>query len=202
MNRLPMNLQFFADPPADPPENPPAGNQNQQPQFDYEKLAGIISGKQSVAEDTVLKNYFKQQGLSKEEMDQAITTFKQQKAANQPDVAKMQSDMQAAQNMAMQSQMENRALLMHDELGIDLKAISYVMKLADLSKVAENGMINDETLKAALNKVLEDLPQLKKQDDQTQQGFRQVGAAPNTQGQQVQPETPKVATKRWNRFNN
>lgn len=64
-------------------------------QFDYEKLAGLIAGKTSVTEDTVLKSYFKQQGLSQEEMNQAIQAFKAQKAASQPDVGALQS--QAAQ---------------------------------------------------------------------------------------------------------
>lgn len=61
--------------------------QNQVPQFDYEKLASLVAGKQTVTEETVLKGYFKQQGLTKEQMDQAIAAFKQQQAANQPDVA-------------------------------------------------------------------------------------------------------------------
>ena len=69
-------IRFFApdgNGGAEPPAGDPAGGasgQNQQesgqnaasPSFDYEKLAGIIQGKQNVAEDTVLKNYFKQQG--------------------------------------------------------------------------------------------------------------------------------------------
>ena len=55
--------------------NPQINNQQQTaPEFDYEKLASIITGKQSVTEDTVLKNYFKQQGLSKEEIETAISS--------------------------------------------------------------------------------------------------------------------------------
>lgn len=198
---FPMNLQFFADGgDGGTGGNEPQPN-NPMPEIDYDKLANMVAGKQTEAEDRVLGGYFKQQGLSKEEADQAIAAFKQKKAESQPDVAKMQSDMQAAQNIALHSQMETKAMLMHEELGIDLKAISYVMKLADLSNVAKNGTINDEALKEALNKVLEDLPQLKKQAVQTPQGFRQVGAAPGTQQTPNQPDTPKAPTKRWNRFN-
>ena len=39
------------------------------PEIDYDKIASIVEGKQKIAEDTVLKNYFKQQGLSGEEME-------------------------------------------------------------------------------------------------------------------------------------
>lgn len=50
------------------------------------------------------------------------------------------------------------------ELGIDAKTIPYVLKMADLSQVVgQDGKINDEILKAALNKVLEDVPGLKPQ---------------------------------------
>ena len=62
------------------------GSQPKEPTFDYEKLASLITGKQTVAEDTVLKSYFKQQGLSEDEMKQAISSFKEQKAKNTPDV--------------------------------------------------------------------------------------------------------------------
>ena len=93
---------------AEPPAGDPAGGasgQNQQeggqnitlPSFDYEKLAGIIQGKQNVAEDTVLKNYFKQQGLSQADAEAAIAAFKQQKADSQPNVEAMQAQLNAAQ---------------------------------------------------------------------------------------------------------
>ena len=176
-------------------------NNVQPPEIDYEKLSSLITGKQSATEDSVLKGYFKQQGLSKEEMDQAISAFKAQKAANQPNVAQMQADIQTAQAAALKSQIEKKALLMHSELGIDLATIPYVMKLADLSAVEVNGMIDDTKLKDALTKVLEDVPQLKAQQEQGTQGFRQIGASQNNNTNNQNTETKPVATKRWNRFN-
>ena len=176
-------------------------NNVQSPEIDYEKLSSLITGKQSATEDSVLKGYFKQQGLSKEEMDQAISAFKAQKAANQPNVAQMQADIQTAQAAALKSQIENKALLMNSELGIDLATIPYVMKLADLSVVAVNGTIDDAKLKDALTKVLEDVPQLKAQQEQGTQGFRQIGASQNNNTNNQNAETKPVATKRWNRFN-
>ena len=186
---LPMNLQFFADPAPAAGGDPAPGASGTPPQgggapaFDYEKLASLIQGKQTVAEDTVLKNYFKQQGLSQEEAAQAIQAFKQQKAQNQPDVAAIQgqlTDAQAqlaqAQAAARQAQLEGAATMMAVSLGIDGKTIPYVLRMADLSKAMDkDGKINDETLKAALNKVLEDVPALKPQPKDSS-GFIQVGA--------------------------
>lgn len=186
---LPMKLQFFADPPAaggDPA--PGASGAPAQgggtPAFDYEKLASLIQGKQTVAEDTVLKNYFKQQGLSQEEAAQAIAAFKQQKAQSQPDVSALQgqlTDVQTqlsqAQAAAQQAQIENAATMMAVSLGMDAKTIPYVLKMADLSKVmGQDGKINDEAMKSALNQVLEDVPALKPQAKGSS-GFVQVGAA-------------------------
>ena len=212
---LPMNLQFFADPapaaggdPAPGASGAPA--QGGAPAFDYEKLASLIQGKQTVAEDTVLKNYFKQQGLSQEEAAQAIQAFKQQKAQNQPDVTVIQGQLTDAQTQlvqaqaaARQAQLEGAATMMAVSLGIDGKTIPYVLKMADLSSAMDkDGKINDETLKAALNKVLEDVPALKpKAEGGT--GFTQIGTGgnPSQQAQGAKQNQAAVATKKWNRFN-
>lgn len=154
---------------------PGAGQQNQTPAFDYEKLASLVAGKQTVTEESVLKGYFKQQGLSREQMEQAITAFKQQQAAQQPDVSALQTQAQEAKKAAQQALIEKEAVMEAAQLGIDAKTIPYVLKMADLNAVLENdGKINKETLKNALNKVLEDVPALKPQAGNTP-GFR-IGA--------------------------
>lgn len=195
---IPMNLQIFAEPGGDPA---PAGTTQQQPQqqpqqttpqFDYDKLAQLIAGKQTVTEESVLKGYFKQQGLSKEQMDQAIATFKQQQAANQPDVEALQQQAAQAQAIAQKAQIESAATLQAIQLGLDAKTIPYVLKMADLSQVmGQDGKINDEAMKTALNKVLEDIPALKPQAAGTT-GFVQVGAS----GQPGQQTTTDDALKK------
>ena len=98
MNRLPMNIQFFAeggtgsDPSGNPsPEQGAAGQTGQQaPVIDYARIQQMLDGTLAAKEDTALKAYFKQQGLSQQEAEQAIAAFKQQKAANQPDVSALQ----------------------------------------------------------------------------------------------------------------
>lgn len=204
--RLPLNLQFFAEDPAKndgagEPTPPEEGAQIQTPQFDYEKLAGIIAGKQSVAEDTVLKNYFKQQGLSEDDMKQAISAFKQQKADSQPNVDALQQQATLAQQQAQQAVIERDAYLLSGELGVDLKTMPYLLKMADLSAVTEaDGKVNQDKLKEALNKVLEDLPQLKPQADTQKNGFRQIGVGNNQTSAAKKPEVA-VPQKKWNRWN-
>lgn len=191
--RLPLNLQFFAEQGEEGQQQNQAQQQQgtnqstQTPSFDYEKLASIVAGKQNVTEDTVLKGYFKQQGLSKEEMEQAISAFKEQKAAQQPDVEKIQVQAVQAQQALQQSQIENKAILSAIELGLDVKTVPYLMKMADFSNVMkEDGTVNEDAIKEALNKVLEDVPALKPSTEKAT-GFMQVGAS-GTQQQNNQSD--------------
>ena len=165
--------------------------QTATPAIDYEKIALLVSGKQTATEDSVLKGYFKQQGLSQEEMNQAIATFKQQKAASQPDVNALQTQLEQAQAAARQAIIDNAATVAAIGLGIDVKTVPYILKMADLSQVmGQDGKINDETMKNALNKVLEDIPALKPQPGQVS-GFVQVGAT----GSGQQPATDEALKK-------
>lgn len=208
-----MNLQMYADPapaPTPAPSPTPAPNPTPTPapvEIDYDKLAQLISGKQAATEDSLLKGYFKQQGLSQEEMEQAIAAFKQQKAANTPDVGALQTQMTQAQAAAQQAQIQAAATLEAVSLGIDAKSLPYILKLADFSQaIGQDGKINNETVNNALKKVLEDVPALKPQTAGTT-GFVQVGAASGNAGagqaqQATQTQQTGVPAKRWNRWNN
>lgn len=211
-HKFKMNLQFFAEPGGEPGQtSQPEGGQTggspqtspQAPQIDYNKIQQMLEGTLAAKENTALKAYFKQQGLSQEEAEQAMQTFKQQKAANTPDVEAIQNQAQTAQKMAQQAMIERDAYKLSGELGIDLKTMPYVLKLADVSAVTgEDGKIDSEKLKEALNKVLEDVPQLKPQPEQ-QSGFRQIGVGQQggQGGSTPTPQQKAVPTKRWNRFN-
>lgn len=188
-----MNLQFFAEPTvggdpgtgsvsagAAPQTPPPTGQQAAASQVDYGKIQQMLEGTLLAKEETALKAYFKQQGLSEDEMKQAIAAYKQQKAASQPDVNALQTQMSQAQMMAQQKEVENAAILAAVGIGLDAKTIPYVLKMADLSTaMGQDGKVNEEALKTALNKVLEDIPALKPQSQQSS-GF-QIGASGGNQ---------------------
>lgn len=81
------------------------------PTFDYDKLASLIAGKQTVTEDTVLNSYFKQQGLSANEMTQAINAFKETKAKNTPDVSALQSNLTAEKSARLKAEINQSATI-------------------------------------------------------------------------------------------
>ena len=176
------------NPTPNPNETQPTPQGNPAPAFDYDKLASLINGKQSVAEDTVLKSYFKEQGLSADEMKQAIGAFKEQKAKNTPDVAKLMAEVNQSATLEAVKQ------------GVDVASIPYVLKMADFSAVSTDGEINTEKLTEAVKKVLDDIPALKTKASENAGGVQKIGGDGNGTSDGTKPNS-SVPTKKWNRFN-
>ena len=159
------------------PQGTPQGN---APAFDYDKLASLITGKQSVTEDTVLKSYFKEQGLSADEMKEAIGAFKKQKAKNTPDFAKMQSEVESANNAKLMAEVNQSATLEAVKQGVDIATVPYVLKIADFSKAVTDGKVNAEKLTEAVKKVLDDIPALKGKPAENGTGVKKIGGDGNS----------------------
>jgi len=186
---------------AEQTTNQPAA---QQPatanEIDYEKLANIVAGATSAKENAVLKNYFKQQGLSQEDAEKAMSTYRQQQEAKKPDVNALQAAVTEAKKQAADAVLKSAVITAAVELGWDTKSIPYLLKLADLGGVVgEDGTVNDEALKAAINKVSEDLPELKPGNQQAATGFK-IGAPEGSTGF-AKNQTGSTVQKRWNKFN-
>ena len=165
-----------------------AGNINQG--IDYEKIQAIVDGRNAKTEDSVLKSYFQQQGLSAEEMKTAITDFKNNRAQKQKEAdenaVNLQNENETLKTKVLQMEIEKVANQSALEIGVEPKTIPYLIKMADLKTdiVNEKGEISKETVTNALTKVLEDLPQLKPQNKQNK-GFTKVGADNNNSQQSV-----------------
>lgn len=138
------------------------GQQSQSESIDYDKLASLIEGKQKVTEETVIKSYLKQQGLSQEEMAEAIKTFKDKREAEKPDVDGMRKQIADLQAQIAQDNLDRVATDEALKLGLDSKSMPYVKKMADLTKVFKaDGTIDTDLVSKALNQVLTDIPALK-----------------------------------------
>lgn len=157
-------------------------NTNNQ-SIDYDKIQAIVDGRNAKTEDSILKSYFQQQGLSEEEMKTAIVDFKNNKAQREKEANENSLNLQnenaslKAQVLQMQvNQVANQCAL---EIGVDAKTIPYLIKMADLkTAVNDKGEVVKDEVTNALTKVLEDLPQLKSQNAQNK-GFVKVGADNN-----------------------
>lgn len=130
--------------------------------IDYDKLASILEGKQKVTEETVIKSYMKQQGLSQDEMAEAIKNFKAKREAEKPDVDGMRKQIADLQAQIAQDNLDRVATEEALKLGLDSKNMPYVKKMADLTKVFKSdGTVDTELVQKALSQVLTDVPALK-----------------------------------------
>lgn len=64
--------------------------------YTYEQLEEIASARAQRSERAALATFFRGQGMTEEEVTQAINAFKTQRAANQPDATKLQQDLDSA----------------------------------------------------------------------------------------------------------
>ena len=184
-NFMPLNIQFFAEDGGTTPvvatgTTATTQNTNQGAGIDYGKIQGMIDSRNQRNEDSILKSYFQKQGLSEDEMNQAISTFKTQREEN----SKQQAvDNQNLQNQLNESnlryqklQIESEAFKQAIDLQVDNKTIPYLIKLADFNGCLDDkGVIAPDKVKEALNKVLTDVPSLKASDNTSTAGVT-VGA--------------------------
>ncbi len=157
-----------------------AGNSNQAstPTYTQEQLDNMVSAREQRAANSALKSFFEQQGMTGEEITQAIESYKANREKNKPDVGALTAQAQQYKAEALRAKIESQATIEALKLGVDTSAVQYVLRMADFATVTDDkGSIDSEKLKAAVGKVLEDVPALKK--DVKASGFSQIGAGVN-----------------------
>ena len=158
--------------------------------YTQEDLDKIVTERTGRAEKAALKSFFQQQGLTEEEANSAIAEYKKTKAekaeASKND-AKAQADRADAAEKAAQEAIAkaNAALIKANaqiqasNLGVKSNKLEYVVKMADLSKITidDDGNPDDAAIKAAVEQVLKDVPELK--DTKESSGGFKIGADGN-----------------------
>ena len=139
------------------------------------EISRMLAGGAEAKENKTLQSYFKQQGMTEEEVAEAIKAYKAQRDASKPDVEGMTKQLSEAQSAIQKAKIREEAYKMCDDVGVNVKTMGYILKMADFKDaVGKDGKIDSEKVKAAVNAVLEDLPQLKP-DKRGNGGFRQIG---------------------------
>lgn len=116
--------------------------------YTYEQLEEIASARADKSERAALANFFRSQGMSEQEVTQAINNFKAQRAANQPNTSKLQQDLDDARKEVQQ--MKNEKYL--SGKGVRSEDLDYV-----LFKVSK--LVDDKTtFEKAADKFLKDNP--------------------------------------------
>ena len=116
--------------------------------YTYEQAEEIASARADKAERAALANYFRSQGMTEDEVTQAIRDFKEQKAKRQPNTEQLQHDLDEARKE--NTRMKNEKILA--EKGVRSEDLDYVM-----FKVEK--MVDDKTdFKKAAEKYLKENP--------------------------------------------
>ena len=116
--------------------------------YTYEQLEEIASARAEKSERAALANFFRSQGMTEAEVTQAITEFKTQRAANQPNVEQIQHDLDEARRE--NTQMKNEKFL--SSKGVKAEDLDYVA-----FKVSK--MVDDKTtFEKAAEKYLKENP--------------------------------------------
>ena len=116
--------------------------------YTYEQLEEIASARVDKSERAALANFFRSQGMSEQEVTQAIIDFKAQRAANQPNTSKLQQDLDDARKEVQQ--MKNEKYL--SGKGVRSEDLDYV-----LFKVSK--LVDDKTtFEKAADKFLKENP--------------------------------------------
>lgn len=173
-----------------PTENNQSNQANgQQPSLDLGAITKAIESATAKKEAAILKDYFSKQGLDEEGIKQAVSEYKAKKASENPDPIALTSELEEVRKELASQRLESKATLIALKLGVGLEQAPYLLKMADLGKLADP---TDESITTEINKVIEAVPGLKKDVDQGS-GFQKVGADSNARSAQTDQDALKKA---------
>lgn len=188
--KFPLNLQLFAEPNnSGNPGSEPSAQGNQGFAIDYDKMAEAINKRASQTADNVLKGYLKQQGLSGEELDQAISAYKTKKKEDDANAKQAQEDMkienQRLKAQILNSNIDSKLSALAAAEGISMEKMPFLLKLVERNNLTnDKGEILEDKVKEAMNNVLKAFPDFK-ESTQGSEGFRKVGSS-GSQGQKTE----------------
>ena len=99
-----------------------AGETGNQATFSYAQAEEIAQARAERAERSALKSYFQQQGMSEDQVTQAIADYKAQQKKNQPNVTQLQQDLENSRNEVQR--MKNEKFL--SSKGVKADDLDYV----------------------------------------------------------------------------
>ena len=152
------------------------GNQNagEEKKYSDAELERIATERSRRSETAAVKSYLQQQGLTEDEIKEAISAHKTAKQQKKEEERKNLSALQQQvddyeKNSAAITAAANARVISAETkvqaiaLGIKSDRVDYAVRLADLSKVAVggDGAVDVDAIKAALEQVVNDLPELK-----------------------------------------
>ena len=160
------------------------------PAIDMEAIAAKAAEIAAKKENAVMKSFFEQNGLSKEEAEKAIAEFKAQKAkqeeADKNDAAKQikkAQDELAALKAELEKERYDKSILeICKSEGVKEGREQFIANMIKQTDVMKNGTFDKEAAKTAVKAALEMIPELKASEQAPAQGgVIKIGAQAPTQ---------------------
>ena len=116
--------------------------QNNAPEIDYNKLADIITKGTQSKEDAILKSYFQQVGMTKEEVGEAVKAYKEKQASKineeKQNIENLRNELNSLKSTLKNERLNNTVNSISKELGLDEKALKAVKKLCDFDTLTKD----------------------------------------------------------------
>ena len=188
LNLFKLNLQLFAEPGEGGDGNGINGTQPSTTpstvNIDYNKIEEMLNKRNSSQENSFLRGYLKEQGLTGEELNQAVATFKQQKEQASLQAKQEQENMKL-ENARLKAEILNNQIdakltTLASGENVSSDKLPFLAKLIDRNGLVDDkGQIVEEKLKEAMNNVLKAFPDFKGTGNAASTGFQQIGGATN-----------------------
>ncbi|MFV0382330.1 MAG: hypothetical protein ACK5KR_08975 [Breznakia sp.] len=182
--KYPLDIQLFADggtggDGGNPTPTPAAqsGTQTSDP-IDYEKLEGIVNRRSGVAGETAMKAYLKEQGMTQEEVNEAIKGYKESKIkakeAEAQRIASIEEENKQLKAQALEATQNAAITTQAKGLGVTDEKLPFLMRLIDKNTIVDDkGEIVEDKIKEQIEETIKSFPDFV---GSTQQGgFQKVG---------------------------
>lgn len=157
--------------------------ENNNSNIDYGKLEEIINKGINQKENSILKSYFQQAGLSEEEMKEAITNFKNsrknEEEKNNKDFENLTNNYSNLQKQFNQERLNNALTLSLMKKGLSDNQIPFISKMVEVEGILnDKNEINQDKLNENIENVFKAFPDLIKKEEDNKP-LIQVGAPNN-----------------------
>lgn len=198
IDKFKLSIQNFAEEASNGNDTSASGatsTSQSSPSIDYEKIAEIVSKRSSSTEESVLKGYFKQQGLDEKQMSEAINSYKQAQSQKQQEEANrinnLVKETETLKITLLNKNIDEKATSVALSLGVDSTKIPFLLKLMERKDLAnEKGEILEDKTKLSIETVLKAFPDFKSASNGMGIGFQAIGA--NGQGSQTTELDAKI----------
>lgn len=173
-----LDIQFFAEG-GDGGNAGAQATQTNTSTIDYTKIEEIVNKRSQTSADSVLKGILKEQGLTGDELNQAVADYKNKKAEEKK-TAKQEQDRIKLENEQLKAQILNsnidsKLTALATTEGVKAEKIPFLLKLAERTNLSnDKGEIDDAKCKEAIDNVLKAFPDFKN-NVQANNGFQQIG---------------------------